>query len=270
MDTNKLNLKPLVITCIVLIFLLPLIGMLLANYYDIPFDKLGPYGDFIAGSTVPTVTFFSFWALLKTLKLQNEQLKVQSEELKNSIDEMKETRLEFQEQNKTMRIQRFENTFFQMVSLQNDIVDSLTYFEGITGRISFNYIINDIGQIYHQKGPGSDLENEMNIIRHAFKLSLKSNDFQVAHYCRNFYNILKFIDESDVEDKKIYIEIIKAQLSSYELSFLLYNELSTPETKFLKYIKKYNLLENLPLHILINPSHLNLLIGESNKQPVLQ
>ncbi len=242
-----------------LVYIVPGIGIILVILFGrTEFDKLGPYGDFIAGSTVPILTFISFLAVVITLRMQKEQLEMQREELRNSIEEMQETRKEFIEQNKTMRIQRFENTFFQMVSLHNEIVDSVTTHDGRKGRNAFYRIFDDLCIQYDFKKPAINLFDELDIIRDAYNALLKDYEDQLGHYYRNLYRIVKFIDESDIDDKNVYIEIIKAQLSSYELALLLYYGLSSSGTDFLHYIKNYNLLENLSKNRIINISHLNL------------
>jgi hypothetical protein len=107
------------------LWLLPVIGMFLVDGLKLDFNQLGPFGDFIAGTMVPVLTFASFLMVVTTLRIQREQLEMQSKELRNSIEEMKTTRKEFEEQNKTLSVQRFENTFFQMVNLHNQIVSSM-------------------------------------------------------------------------------------------------------------------------------------------------
>lgn len=70
------------------------------------FTNLGVYGDFLGGSTLPFLTLVTIAYVYKTFKLQEEQLKTQKEE-------MRMTRETLEEQNKTARMQRFENSFFK-------------------------------------------------------------------------------------------------------------------------------------------------------------
>ncbi|MBN1970270.1 MAG: putative phage abortive infection protein [Candidatus Delongbacteria bacterium] len=60
----------------------------------------------------------AFAGIIFTILLQKRELKLQREELE-------ETRGEFIKQNDTLKKQRFENTFFQLLSLHNEIVDKL-------------------------------------------------------------------------------------------------------------------------------------------------
>ncbi len=52
----------------------------------------------------------------RDLELQRNDLKLQREELALTRKEMEEQTAEFEKQNETLRIQRFENTFFNMLS----------------------------------------------------------------------------------------------------------------------------------------------------------
>lgn len=77
---------------LILILIFPPVGYFLVRQVGWSFDDLGPSGNFIAGTTVPILTFISFLALVITLRVQMQQLKLQSEEVKASIEEIKATR----------------------------------------------------------------------------------------------------------------------------------------------------------------------------------
>ncbi|WP_045521345.1 putative phage abortive infection protein [Neobacillus niacini] len=105
--------------------LFPICGVLLVGLFNVNFGDLGPYGDFVAGSTVPFLTFSSFVLLSATLITQQVQLKVQMKELKLSREEFEKTNKELDEQNRTLVLQRFENTFFNILSSHNEVMDSI-------------------------------------------------------------------------------------------------------------------------------------------------
>lgn len=73
-------------------------------------DKFGAINSLFSG--------LAFAGIIFTIFLQKRELKLQREELA-------ETRDEFIQQNETLKKQRFENTFFQLVQLHTDIVDKL-------------------------------------------------------------------------------------------------------------------------------------------------
>ena len=80
-------------------------------------DSFGSLNALFSGLALAGIVF--------TILLQRKELSLQR-------DELKETRKEFQIQNKTLKIQRFENTFFNLLSLHHKIVDSIDYQEQIT------------------------------------------------------------------------------------------------------------------------------------------
>lgn len=73
-------------------------------------DKFGAINALFSG--------LAFAGIIFTIFLQKRELTLQREEIE-------ETRKEFIQQNETLKKQRFENTFFQMLQLHNDIVDKL-------------------------------------------------------------------------------------------------------------------------------------------------
>ena len=86
----------------------------------------GTFGDMF-GAVNALFSGLAFAGLIVTLLYQKEELKLQREELKDTRNELNAQKLEFQEQNKTMKRQRFENTFFNMLSLQQEIVANLSF-----------------------------------------------------------------------------------------------------------------------------------------------
>lgn len=72
---------------------------------------------------------------------------------------------------------------------------------------------------------------------------------EIGHYFRNIYQILKFVDTSEVENKLFYSNLLRAQLSSDELALLFYNCLSEfGSKKFKPLLERYEFLEHLPTY----------------------
>ena len=79
----------------------------------------------------------------------------------------------------------------------------------------------------------------------------------LGHYYNHLFNMLKFVDESKHPNKIFYINIVKSQLSSFELALLFYFGLSGINKLSQLLINKYSLLENVPFDHLILDKHLN-------------
>lgn len=90
-------------------------------------------------------------------------------------------------------------------------------------------------------------------------------DYQarIGHLMRLMYNIFKFIIENRQKygDEKVYIDLIQAQLSSYELALIFYNGLSkyavssSGEKKFKTWLENYSFFENIDESVLIQKKH---------------
>lgn len=104
--------------------MIPFIGILFVKAFKLNFEDLGPFGDFVAGSTVPLFTFASFILLTATLVTQQVQLRMQRQDLKLTRAEYAETNKAFKEQNKMLEIQKFENTFFVIIKRMSEVVSS--------------------------------------------------------------------------------------------------------------------------------------------------
>jgi len=236
---------------------LPVIGDTLFTSSKPSIGELGTAGDFLGGTTVPFLTIASVLFLVSTIFIQRSQLKLQH-------DELTETQNIF-------RSQSFENTFFNMINLHNQIVQSINYVDTKTdpggsieynGRDYFEFATNelisdfpDVNQIKLEK------------LIYGYGCYYEKHQAHVGHYFRNLYHIVKLVhdntDLKEYEDKMKYMRIIRAQLSSYELVLLLYNALCSAEhwkeSNFLNYINKYELLHNIERKLLIHPDHYNLL-----------
>lgn len=77
----------------------------------------------------------------------------------------------------------------------------------------------------------------------------------LGHYFRFFYNMMKFTINSDLTDgeKARYINLIQAQMSSYELGLIFYNALSKHGNRMFNWLENYKYLENIDGKALLSP-----------------
>ncbi|PJN52854.1 putative phage abortive infection protein [Paenibacillus sp. FSL H8-0317] len=228
------------------------------------YKEFGPVGDWIGGTSTPIITLASFIILLAAFLAQKEELQATREE-------MNLTRKEFKEQNKTLTRQRFENTFFQMVSLHHSIVNSIehteieSYSKSYTETQYTSKIIRGRAYISNIARPLVSYEwsdtLDLRSLKQKYNNIYQENQGELGHYFRNLYHIIKLIDESaelendnnsEFEERKKYIRIIRAQLSTDELLLLFYNSLTDEGSKFHALIIKYKLLNNLSVKLVPN------------------
>lgn len=229
----------------------------LAGSFAIPFLIPSESAKFLSETTTPFLSISSFLIVVAAVLMQKNELELQRKEIK-------ETRKEFKQQNDTLSHQRFEHTFFNMISLHNDIVENIavpisTHRE--SGRRSIVIIYNKF-----KKNCTEDIRKQgVDAVVQKYCYIFNAYQAEIGHYFRNLYRIIKFIDETtdiDHEEKSNYIGIIKAQLSSYELVLLFYNCLSKyGNEKFLPLIRKYNLLDNINPELLIEKDHMEQIIN---------
>ena len=77
----------------------------------------------------------------------------------------------------------------------------------------------------------------------------------LGHYFRQLYHIIKFVDESEIEDKRRYTDFLQAQMDNDELVLLAYNGISEQGEDFKPLIERYSLLENLAAKSFFNEEH---------------
>lgn len=254
---------------------------------DLPLalDKTGQVGDFIGGVVGALWSFTGVLLFYLSLKLQRKEFELQR-------DELSQTREEFKTQNNTLRLQRFENTFFNLIALHHQIVNSID-FDIYEGKKYNSRSLSEQGM----------LSQELNLItlrgRDVFKHHyilfsnqiIKNHDVKYVmekymkywdlvqtdfgHYFRNLYRIVKIVDETEFytyeelggksdgnsneyntknfEVRYRYISMLRAQLSDYELLWLFLNCLSdNGKEKFKELVEKYSLLKNMSKSRMIN------------------
>ena len=205
----------------------------------------------------------------RDLKLQRDDLGLQREELALTRHEMEEQTAEFEKQNETLKVQRFENTFFNMLSQFQEVVNNLSaqyrkYGDNvdISGRELFENYFETV-TVYVDIPTEDRSVQGFRGMKNAIK-RLGLNGYNKAdapayfdHYFRLLYRILKFVKESplitDFEQEYDYTSILRAILSRYELVWLYYDGLSEyGHDKLKPLIERYAMLKNLRVDLLVD------------------
>ncbi len=166
-------------------------------------DVRGTFGDMF-GSVNALFSGLALAGIVISILLQRKELGYQR-------DELRATRLEFEIQNKTLKNQRFENTFFNLLSLHHQIVDSIDFeYEDLKGLNSMTAFLdkNRVKQYTTLKGRDvfkykyeklydnlRECENE-NEEQTIYDLHYSQSQTDFGHYFRNLYRIIKFIDKT--------------------------------------------------------------------------
>ena len=204
------------------------------NFLSEDHGRWAEYGDYIGGVLGSLFAFFGLIALLLTLWIQSQELRRSTKALTD--------------QNNSIKLQSFENRFFNMVSLHHEIVkgiDLRTKGEVTSsGRDCLKVFYERLIKEFVSALKGNHLIYKDGILS-GYEQFYEKHAHELGHYFRNIYRILKFIDESDIPNKTEYSGILRAQLSNPELALLFYNGLTVRGDKLKPLAERYALFENL-------------------------
>jgi len=230
-------------------------------------DAWASMGDFFGGVLNPLFALFAFIALLFTIVIQGEELHLTTGELRKSAESL-------QQQIMLLEMQTFGNTFFQLLRQHNEIVNDITIRvssdtpDGIVkrthdGRDCFVFFVKELYSTINQKILDHPDDSQIEIIEKSYAEFSESYQSEFGHYFLNLYSIIRFVDDSSIdrisnemsdndicsfEKRKTYTNLIRAQLSSYELILLYYNCVwSGGGGRFKALVDRYEMLDNLEL-----------------------
>lgn len=192
------------------------------NFFGFGLDKItndlgkwGQTGDFFGGVLNPAFGFLTVVLLLRTLQQTERSLKQSEEELRLSREEMKRSADALSEQSKDLKQQTFERTFFELLRFYNEIVDGFaTESNGIMSRmlkqperppnVGRDALLRFCGQFKrrlqtHMEANCND--EQLEAINKNWPEFYKDNQNQLGHWFRSLYNILKFVDQSNIEKR---------------------------------------------------------------------
>lgn len=228
-------------------------------------SKLGNLGSLISGTVGVFWSAVSILLVFIALGLQRKELSLQREDLELTRNELKGQRTEMEMQNYTLKQQRFENTFFHMLNLHNEIVDKISITDHGVVHEKRNFFIYAFAKLQEKREGdlSASYENDedtLEVITEAYNnFNLEFGSY-LNHYFRNLYHIYKYLFQSSLiteSEKHFYSNIVRAQLSNYELVLIFYNCLiegfGFPKFMFLE--QEYEILKNLDDTLLFNFGH---------------
>lgn len=190
----------------------------------------GQFGDYMGGLLNPIFGLISVVLVAATLRSQTQAAKRQA----------------------------FENQFFTLLQLHASVLQSIdrkmrdkTMKQG-----------RDCFQLFYKKIVAISQRDKVPIAT-AYQRFLEKDGWEIEHYFRTVYHIFKHVKDGhqDIEatnaEQKRYYDLIKSQLSQYELVLLWLNVqsinkgnwesiLTEPQAKPFEHLNKANLIENPP------------------------
>lgn len=171
------------------------------------------------------------------------------------------------QQKDEFKLQHFENILFEMIKLHVDLTTSIdlkkrdkeTKEEFITvGRDCFKpFYERLIDALKYQEDKHPEKSKEQRF-EDAYNHFWSTWHKELGHYFRSLYTIFKYINDSEIKDKKKYANIVRSQLSDYELLVLFYNCISKHgEQKFKPLATDFEIFNNLQTSKLFKPEDKN-------------
>lgn len=193
----------------------------------------------------------------------------------------KEQRKQFVETEKTQEVAKFEQTFFNIMSLLSDVRRTTTEnllnhnFYSIEGYYyNFcNFFQNKLQESkilssYFKELEKSDPLSSVVVctreeIGNIYKEYVDENQGNIGYFFRYIFNTLKFVKDQDgkIINKQRYINLLQSQLSDEELCLIFYDAISpygmnkNGDGIFYKLLEESEMLENINENVLIAKSH---------------
>lgn len=186
-------------------------------FLNFSWTERGQFGDMF-GAINALFSGLAFAGIILTILLQREELKAQREELKLTRKELKLTRREAKEQNDTLHLQRLDNTFFNMLTLHNQILTALDMFS-FRDVLSNLYMAIDEGKMHYEQSHLSHYEDQ-------YYETIRSYGGDFSSYLQSLAAIFSLIERSDLlldSERIYYYSILKNYISIKERVFLFYH-----------------------------------------------
>lgn len=237
--------------------------------------KLNEIGDFLGGTVGAfwgisglILVYVAFLGQKEQLMNQEEELKLSREEQKLTREEIKGQREQMELQNKTISSEQFENSFFKLLNYHDQNTEYLlkavygTYIGGGFKDVEKESI--KVGKKAFPRLEGlfskgisrtDEVDTEKEIrkmylyLKDRFKEDMEFGE-ELDIYCRSLYNIIDFIDQSSVENKLLYSNVVTNQMPVSEKIVLIYMTIIADEkSMFFDLANKYGLFKNVLEHI---------------------
>lgn len=220
-----------------------ILGGLMFWYYATDHKvEAGQFGDMFGGITA-LFSSLSFAGVLYTIILQRKEL-IQSRK------ELKLTRLEFETQNETSQLQRFENTYYNAINLFLKVKDELHIWVSVDeGDLYGNEAVDDfLG--YNLSRFKTQFENykiEFHKVYVDFYNNGEKPKYELSHYFRPMMSVIRILIFTKMDDVKtfMYFQIFTGLLTREQLAAMywyvsLSNDVLPAEKKFVQIFGRFN------------------------------
>jgi hypothetical protein len=269
-----------------LVFSIFVVGLVFVHFqfgFDIPGLTIinhdtaqywGQIGDFVGGILNPVLSFCALIAVLYNLSLQREELALARKDARDAQEIQNKQSAIFKQQN-------FESVFFRLLEVHASLSRNIKVRSVIEGK-SVVYVGEDAFKFLEKQyigfggtlrvNPLIPIETQVWHIREGSQNLLDQHVGSIGHYFRNMYQILKYVDGfgqapagsprkapramevrramRSYRSQRDYANMLRAQLSSSEVSCLFLNCLASQGEGLKYYVEKYSMLKTLELDVI--------------------
>lgn len=202
------------------------------------------FGNYLGGVLGPLFGLLAFVGVLLSIEYQKkENNKIDTQYKKQSIEE------------RILKQIEFHHNISNNVRIPYDI--ERTKFK--EGRLAFEFLYEKhLKTHYYETANQHSHLDEEQIIDISFSKLYNKEGKHFGVYFRNLFYLIKYIDESSYIDKKHFVRLVRAQLSTSEIQLLMYNCLFKKGKGFKDLVLKYDLLNGIDETEMIKPEHAKL------------
>jgi hypothetical protein len=170
-----------------------------------------------------------------------------------------------EEQGKQLNVQAFESTLFSMLSLCRERVDNLEVGE-LRGNRALRKMYENLKEAYDAElilHEDADVSHET-MMRATYSRFISQNDVYIGSYLRLFDSLLKLIESSTLDERSKYWNVVRAQMTHYELILVFYNSWLSNDSLNQEILNTNSIFEYMHKELLLDPEAHNTLINYSN------
>lgn len=219
----------------------------------------GTFGDMF-GSVNALFSGLAFAGIIFTVLLQRQELQLQRHELKLQREEIIESRKELagqreqlEMQSKTFARQNFESTFFNLVQKLREVTGSQLEGTNLTFQSVRDRSLHGVRKL--KISP----DNLVDCVDQVVSVQIRNSQDVLDIYHQVLLTVLRYVDESDQENKRFYADVVRCSLSHTQLFCVFYATAldQDPRHRDLRaLIEKYGLFKHLPPAYLLSPEHM--------------
>jgi len=195
-------------------------------------------------------TLFSglaFTGIIFSILIQSRELKATNKSFEDLAAESEKQRLQFEKQSNVMDRQLFEGTFFQLIKLHNEVVESISKkaFNDFEHQVfKGRSALESISKEWDHTVKSYRFERDLNTYGSQFQVFFNERESMLAPYFGNINQVLIYLSGSDLNTNK-YLCIFKAQFTESELRLIYaYCLMNLPADGFKELIEEFSFFSN--------------------------